>query len=200
MEPPPSRVWDIPELLSMIVDELPHNDLLTMARVCSAFWGLVVPIIWRTIPRDLDMGFNTFLAFLNILPPELQDALRSNDEAKVKHVSFNVVYNMLVSSGYSRSYLMSLSNGRALRYTLHLSSIFPFLSTTWTRTLRPFFSSYNHRLHHRSARSWRFLTSASRMPLPAPQLCNVSSLAARHSVNSPSTFRVLLRKHQQSRP
>lgn len=57
-----SKMWDIPELVLLILDFLSRQDLVFVARVCRRLWEIATPLIWDSLtgtqhPTHL---FNTF--------------------------------------------------------------------------------------------------------------------------------------------
>lgn len=81
---PPSQVWGIPEPLLMILEELGTHELCSMVAVCRFFWAVAVPLLWRSLPTDIDMDSDLLL---NILPAQLRDAVLSKDNAQIDAVS-----------------------------------------------------------------------------------------------------------------
>lgn len=44
-----SRFWDIPELTSMVLDQLPLHDRASFAMTCRSLRNLATPLVWSTL-------------------------------------------------------------------------------------------------------------------------------------------------------
>lgn len=77
-----SEVWDIPELLLLILERLKRKDCVAMTLVCRKFWRTTIPIIWRSIS-----GSRQATHLWNLLPPALKSQLVSQ-----KHITPEVGY------------------------------------------------------------------------------------------------------------
>lgn len=42
-------IWELPELIANIVDNLWKEDTVRMTRVCRLFWSMVVPSVWKNV-------------------------------------------------------------------------------------------------------------------------------------------------------
>lgn len=89
----PHRIWTIPELLWMIIDELSRSDSCSMAAVSHAFWGIAVRRIWENLPVRWNNDH-----ILGIIPPQIRAAIE--EEPTVRCVDYAIDRSLTWIVGY----------------------------------------------------------------------------------------------------
>lgn len=67
------RVWQIPELIRLILEHLSRKDLLALLRVCRIAWQETIPLLYDTIPPG--QTFTLFFTYFTNIRDDERDHL-----------------------------------------------------------------------------------------------------------------------------